>query len=160
MTNDKIPPIILKFAEDEDGKILTNINVLKADHLSHGEVEFKVDTGATLTIINHEHLANLGYTQEFLQNCPRYTKKNVTTADGTSIQLRYLPDISLMFEDSEIQQCEIYFSLESDMRTLFGTDILQLFNIMIDYDSGEVRLYKRNIEPVSGKGQPQVYSLD
>ncbi|MCL1999015.1 MAG: retroviral-like aspartic protease family protein [Turicibacter sp.] len=160
MTNAIKPPIIVKFAENNDGLIKGNIGVLKADRLSHSDVEFKIDTGANLTVINHKHLANLGYTQEFLQNCPDYTEREVTTANGVVVTLKYIDHMSLMFGDREIQNCKIYFSLESDMRTLFGTDFLRRFNLTINYDDRKVLLYKRDMEITVGEIQPQIYSLD
>ncbi|MDR2167902.1 MAG: hypothetical protein LBE35_08665 [Clostridiales bacterium] len=139
-------PIKIKFEKCDLGRVIIQASVLKSDKLSHDYVYFKLDSGSDLTTISLKDLDNLGYTEEFLRNCPIY-EPGATGAGGHAITLRYLPNISIMFEDREIQGCKLYFSLEARMRSLFGNDILKYFNREINYDEGELRLNPRDERP-------------
>ncbi|MDR2167129.1 MAG: retroviral-like aspartic protease family protein [Clostridiales bacterium] len=154
-------PIIIHFDDCDLGRVIIRADVLRGDSLSHGPVRFKLDSGSDFTIVNYDDLKDLGYTDEFLRNCPKHTNI-ATAAEGSSITLRYLSNISIMFEDREIQGCRIYFSLEAGMRNLFGNDILKYFNREINYDMGEMRLNQRAAQPLLAAGQAplQIYSLE
>jgi hypothetical protein len=54
------------------------------------------------------------------------------------------------------------FSLDANLRNLFGCDILKYFNWEIDYDKGELRLTQRTSAPllVAGETQIHIYTLD
>ncbi|MCL1987851.1 MAG: retroviral-like aspartic protease family protein [Firmicutes bacterium] len=153
-------PIVINFDTNEMGRILMNVKVLKGDLLSHKTVRFKLDTGADYTVIARETLKDLGYTDEFLRSCPK-DKYPATMADGTKVQLYYIPNVSIMFKEREIQNCRIYFSLDAKMRTLFGCNILKFFNYTVNYDSSEILLQERSTLPKLAEGeQPiQVYEI-
>ncbi|MCL1999018.1 MAG: retroviral-like aspartic protease family protein [Turicibacter sp.] len=154
------PPIVINFENDESGRIMFDLKMLKANLLDHDLVRFKFDTGADLTVISCEDLTRLGYTHEFLQNCPEYMKKPVYTANGERVYLKYISNISIMFGDRELQGCDLHFSLKPDLHNLFGTDILRYFDINISYTNSEIYLYKRDEESLTAEtSHLQIYSL-
>ena len=109
-------------------------------------------------------MATLGYTESFLKSCPEHKlpkNEHVETADGRSVKMQYIPDVSLMFEDRELQGVRIFFARGTTMRSLFGSDILKYFKRVIDYDSAHLVLTERDHVPALsvGETQIQIYAL-
>jgi len=152
--------IILDFETNEVGRILIDVKVLTGNSLSHKTVKFRLDTGADYTIIGMDTLRHLGYTDEFLHSCPK-EKYPATAANNTKVQLHYLENVSIMFNEREIQGCRIYFSPNAKMRNLFGCNILKYFNYMINYDFAEILLQERSTMPQLSEGEKpiQVYEI-
>jgi hypothetical protein len=142
--------IVIPIEKPDLGRVIFRADVLRSDRLSHDEVIFKLDSGSDFTTLSLEDLGRLGYTEEFLRNCPEYGVDgiSVTTADGSPVHFRYLSNISIMFQDREIQGCKIFFALDTKMRSLFGNDILKYFNREVNYDAGELRLNERSGPPL------------
>ncbi|MDR0220047.1 MAG: retropepsin-like domain-containing protein [Lachnospiraceae bacterium] len=125
-------------------------------------VKFKLDSGSDFTTINQDDLYDLGYTLEFLQNCPIHASGASTASDGLKLQLRYITDVSIKLGDRELQGCRIYFSCDTNLRNLFGCDILKYFNWETNYDKGELRLTQRDSAPLLLPDEIplQIYTFD
>ena len=62
--------IEVAFSPEHSGKVILRIETRKADGLSHGRVDFELDTGSRFTILSRTDLKSLGYTDEMLEKCP------------------------------------------------------------------------------------------
>jgi hypothetical protein len=135
--------------------------VSTAEGLSLRPIDFKLDSGSDFTTMSCNDLYDLGYTAEFLQNCPTYAGGASAASEGLSLRLRYISNVSIKFGDRELQGSRIYFSLETNLRNLFGCDILKYFNREIDYDNGEMRLTQRAEVPQLAPGETllHIYAL-
>ncbi|MDR2168087.1 MAG: retroviral-like aspartic protease family protein [Clostridiales bacterium] len=140
---------------------MLEIEVLRADLFSHETVEFKLDSGSDFTTLSNADLSNLGYAEEYLRSRPKH-EPIATTADGKEVHFQYLENISIMFQGREIQGCRVFFALGTDLRSLFGADILKYFNREIDYDAGELRLKERRERPLLSPGEEplHIYSIE
>jgi hypothetical protein len=136
-------------------------DVSTANGKSFDTFGFKLDSGSDFTTISRNDLRTLGYTAEFLQNCPIYAGGVSTASEGLKLQLRYITNISIKLGDRELQGCRIYFSLDTNLRNLFGCDILKYFNWETDYDKGELRLMQRASSPQLTHGETplHIYTL-
>jgi hypothetical protein len=154
-------PIIIPFTPNGLGRVEFVANVLISDKKSLRSVFFKLDSGSDFTTISCGDLAKLGYTQEFLQKCPVHKGKASAAATELTLQLQYITDVSIKFGDRELQGCRIFFALGTELRSLFGCDILKYFNHEINYDMNELRLTQRSSLPVLSVGEEpiQIYTL-
>jgi hypothetical protein len=155
-------PIIINFETSGLGRVGFDVKVSTADRKSLRSVIFKLDSGSDFTTLSRKSLKVLGYTTEFLQNCPVHKGGASAAAEGLKLQLRYITNASIKLGDRELQGCRIYFSLDTNLRNLFGCDILKYFNREIDYDKGELRLIERATAPLFAAGETpiHIYTLD
>jgi len=152
--------IEIQFISNNLGRVDFWADVMTGDNMSFRNVRFKLDSGSDFTTIDCEDLDKLGYTQEFLETCP-FHPTSATTA-SSDIQLRYISNISLKFGSREIQGCRVFFALGTQLRSLFGSDILKYFNREINYDDGIMRLTQAKRAPQLSKGETplHIYSID
>lgn len=157
------PPIIINFIPNSLGCVNFFASVRKSDGKSHGDVEFKLDSGSHFTTLNYKELRRLGYNDDFLSKCPEHkSEKPTRLADGSIVRLRYIRNQSIKFDDREIQGLRIFFMTGVDIDfNLFGSDILKYFYREIDYDAGEFRLMERVARPALSEGERElhIYSL-
>jgi hypothetical protein len=161
-----LEPIIITFTQLSVGRVEFDAEVLTADGKSLDTVTFKLDTGSDFTTLSCDDLKLLGYEDEFLRSCAVYETK--ASSAGGELKLQYMDNISIKFGDREIQGCRIFFALGTDLRSLFGSDILKYFNYSVNYDAdgtGETGEFQMNIAarfPKLSKGEAQIhiYSLD
>jgi hypothetical protein len=111
-------PIIIRFKPSVVGRVGFTANVLTGDGKSLGAVDFKLDSGSDFTTISCDDLEKLGYTQEFLQNCPVYANEAQAASDDLTLRLRYITNVSIKFGDRELQSCRIYFALGTKLRII------------------------------------------
>jgi hypothetical protein len=154
-------PIVIPFTPHGLGRVVFEAEVLTSDRKSLREVSFKLDSGSDFTTISCDDLADLGYSQEFLQNCPIHTKEASGPTEKTTFPLQYIESVSIKFEERELQGCRIFFALGTELRSLFGSDILKYFNWEVDNDEGELRLTQRETLPVLSEGEVpiQIYAV-
>ena len=154
--------IIIKFTTDNLGRVVFAANVMTSDRKSLESVIFKLDSGSDFTTINNDDLEYLGYTKAFLKSCPFHSTRASTASGGSVLPLQYISNVSIMFGDRELQGCRLYFALGTNLRNLFGSDILKYFNREIDYDKGELRLTERINKPQLSPGEVpiQIYSVE
>jgi hypothetical protein len=78
------------------------------------------------------------------------------------MRLQYIKNVTIKFGDREVQGCRIFFALDTQLRSLFGSDILKYFNRNIDYDEELLRLTKRKNTPLLSEGEAplQIYSVE
>ena len=152
-------PIIVKFKPRSTGRVELAIDVMTADRLTFESVLFKLDTGSEFTTLSIKDLEQLGYTDAFLHKCKIYGK--ASSAAG-SINLQYIENVSLKFDDREIQGCRLFFALGSQLHSLFGSDILKYFNYSVNHDNGEFAMSLATKAPILTPGEPQlhIYSLN
>ena len=84
------------------------------------------------------------------------------TIEDMILPLQYIENVSIKFDDRELQGCRVFFALGTNLRSLFGSDILKYFNREINYDSGEFRLTKLHSAPLLMPGEKpiQIYSVE
>ena len=121
-----------------------------------------MDSGSDFTTLSCEDLSLLGYSQEILRSCPFHGNEPSTAFSDTKPHLRYMTNISIKFGDRELQNCRIFFALDTKLKSLFGSDILKYFNREVNYDEGKLYLRKRIVEPELSRDETpiQIYSLD
>jgi predicted aspartyl protease len=126
---------------------------------SFDTVRFKLDSGSDFTTLGCEDLDNLGYSEEYLRSCKVHGK--AYTATSGEVVLQYIEGVSIKFGERELQNCRIFFALDSGMRSLFGSDILKYFNREINYDTGELRLSSTENPPGLAQNETpiQIYSV-
>jgi len=133
---------------------------MTGDRKSFHEIKFKLDSGSDFTTINEADLFRLGYARAFLKDCPFYhTSAKTATA---SFRLQYIDGVSLKFGDNEIQNSRIFFAMNTDLRSLFGADILKYFNWEVNYDIGRLTLAPAKNSPILAPGEKvlHIYNLD
>lgn len=152
--------IIIPFESSNLGRIDFDASVMTGDLKSFKGVRFKLDSGSDFTTVDCDDLQNLGYTREFLESCPAHPS-GVSTASG-DMRLQYIKNITIKFGDREIQGCRIFFALDTQLRSLFGSDILKYFNRSVDYDDELLRLTKRKKLPLLSEGETplQIYYVE
>ena len=154
--------IIIPFIPNNLGRIVFAAHVMTGNRKSLDKIRFKLDYGSDFTTISCDDLKMLGYTDDFLQNCP-FHKDDASAAFGKNkLKFQYITDVSIKFGNRELQGCRIFYALRTDLRSLFGTDILKYFNSEINYDIGEICLRKRSESPALSRDekQIQIYSLE
>ena len=154
-------PIIIEFIPNNLGRVIFLAEVMTGDFKSFRDVSFKLDSGSDFTTINVKDLFDLGYTREFLEKCPHH-KTSASTADESDLPLQYISNVSIKFNERELQSCRIFFALDTKLKSLFGSDILKYFNRDINYDTGILRLNERVNKPQLSEGETplQIYALE
>ncbi|MCL2386662.1 MAG: retropepsin-like domain-containing protein [Defluviitaleaceae bacterium] len=152
--------ISIPFEFNSLGRVDFNANVMTSGYKSFKGVRFKLDSGSDFTTIDSKDLYNLGYTREFLESCP-FHHLSASTA-SSDIRLQYIENISIKFGEREIQNCRIFFALDSQLRSLFGSDILKYFNWGVNYDKKVLRLDKTENAPALSKGEKplHIYTIE
>ena len=152
--------ISIPFNYNSLGRVDFIADVLTGDCKSFKSVWFKLDSGSDFTTISCDDLYNLGYTRKFLEGCA-YHATSASTA-SSDIRLHYINNISLKFEYREIQSCRIFFALDSQLRSLFGSDILKYFNREVNYDEGMLWLTRTKKAPGLSEGELplQIYTIE
>ncbi|MCL2356083.1 MAG: retropepsin-like domain-containing protein [Defluviitaleaceae bacterium] len=147
--------INIPFVFNSLGRVDFFADVATSDYKSFKGVRFKLDSGSDFTTIDSQDLYNLGYTREFLETCP-FHHLSATTA-SSNIRLRYIKNISIKFGEREIQNCRIFFALDSQLRSLFGSDILKYFNWGVNYDKKVLLLDKVGNAPMLSEGEEPLH---
>ena len=152
--------IIIPFEFNSLGRVDFFADVMTSDYKSFDSVRFKLDSGSDFTTIDSQDLYNLGYTRQFLEGCP-FHHLSVTTASN-DIRLQYIKNVSIKFSEREIQNCRIFFALDSQLRSLFGSDILKYFNWGVNYDKKVLQLDKTENVPALSEGEEplHVYTIE
>jgi len=152
--------IIIPFIFSSLGRVNFSADIMTGDYKSFKSVRFKLDSGSDFTTISCKDLYSLGYTHEFLKSCP-FHSTNATTA-SSDIKLQYIKDVSIKFGNREMQGCRIFFALDSQLRSLFGSDILKYFNWEVNYDKGLLRLSPTENSPALSEGESplQIYIVE
>ena len=156
-------PITISFIPNSLGRVEFVAHVMTGDRKSLDSVRFKYDSGSDFTTISCEDLEILGYTQEFLKSRPYHVAGASMAMGGKKKPLQYIENVSIKFGDRELQQCRVYFALETELSSFFGSDILKYFNREINYDKGELKLFERKSEPGLSVGEDtpiNIYSLE
>jgi hypothetical protein len=119
-----------------------------------------LDSGSDFTTLSCEDLDNLGYDRDFLESCP-FHHTNASTA-SVDIKLQYIKNLSIKFGEREIQNCRIFFTFDSQLRSLFGSDILKYFNWGVNYDNRLLQLDKAKTLPSLSEGETplQIYTVE
>ena len=152
--------INIPFNPSSLGRVEFAANVMTSDRKSFGGVRFKLDSGSDFTTISCDELYNLGYAHEFLENCP-FHHLSASTA-SSNVRLQFIKNVSIKFGEREIQNCRIFFALDSQLRSLFGSDILKYFNWGVNYDKKLLQLDKTENVPVLSEGEEplQIYFVE
>ncbi|MCL1884261.1 MAG: retropepsin-like domain-containing protein [Defluviitaleaceae bacterium] len=152
--------IIIPFDFNNLGRVDFWAEVMRSDCKSFEGVRFKLDSGSDFTTIDSKYLYNLGYTREFLETCPFHPLYASTAS--SDIRLQYISNVSIKFGEREIQNCRIFFALDSQLRSLFGSDILKYFNWGVNYDGGVLKLDKAEKMPKLSEGESplQIYTVE
>ena len=155
-------PINIPFDTNNLGRVEFDADVITGDRMSLGKVEFKLDSGSDFTTISCDDLETLGYTIDYLKTCPYHRSKASTASDELHLPLQYITNVSIKFEDRELQGCRIFFALNTKLRSLFGSDILKYFNREINYDNGTLTLNELACAPILSDGETpiHIYSLE
>ena len=143
--------INIPFEYNSLGRVDFAVDVMTSDLKSFDAVRFKLDSGSDFTTISCEDLDNLGYTREFLEKCSLHHLSAITASGN--IRLQYIKNISIKFGEREIQNCRIFFALDSQLRSLFGSDILKYFNWGVNYDKKLLQLNKAETVPALSEGE-------
>ena len=153
-------PIIIPFESSSLGRVDFDARVTTGDHKSFKAVRFKLDSGSDFTTIDCKDLDNLGYTHEFLKSC-QFHPTNAFTA-SSDIKLQYITNVSIKFGYREIQGCRIFFAFGTQLRSLFGSDILKYFNWEVNFDESLLRLTQTVKKPLlsTGENSLQIYSVE
>jgi len=152
--------IIIPFDFNSLGRVDFIADVMTSDYKSFDGVRFKLDSGSDFTTIDSKDLYTLGYTHEFLESCP-FHHLSATTA-SSDIRLQYIKNVSIKFNEREIQNCRIFFALDSQLRSLFGSDILKYFNWGVNYDKKVLLLDKTENVPTLSEGEEplHIYTIE
>ena len=138
-------PVTIPFTASNLGRVEFLAGVMTANGKSFDDVEFKLDSGSDFTTLSCDDLKNLGYSMDFLRECPFYPTE--AQAVSSNIRLQYLTNVSIKFAERELQGCRVFFALATNLRSLFGSDILKYFNWEVNYDLGLLRLNQVESKP-------------
>ena len=154
-------PIIIDFSSSNLGRVEFDADVITGDRKSLKSVEFKLDSGSDFTTLSCDDLEMLGYDMEYLKSCPYHNTRASTASEDLVLPLQYITDVSIKFGERELQGCRIFFALGTNLRSLFGSDILKYFNREINYDYNELRLTELKSKPILSPGEKpiQIYTL-
>ena len=155
-------PIIIPFSPSSLGRVEFSAQVMTGDRKTFGEVEFKLDSGSDFTTLSCDDLDVLGYDMEYLKACQHHDTHASTASDDLILPLQFISDVSIKFGDRELQGCRVFFALGTNLRSLFGSDILKYFNREINYDDGELRLFELKNKPALSSGEKpiQIYIVE
>ncbi|MCL2387261.1 MAG: hypothetical protein FWC89_06885 [Defluviitaleaceae bacterium] len=154
--------IEIPFTTNNLGRIGFIAGVMTGNSKSFNDVEFKLDSGSDFTTISCGALDKLGYTQEFLADCPFHENIASLAAHENQLKLQYITNVSIKFGNRELQGCRIFFALNTQLRNLLGSDILKYFNWEVNYDDAMFRLTQVKNAPSLSKGEIplQIYSVE
>ena len=152
-------PITINFTPMGLGRIEFETKVMTADRMSLRSVMFKLDTASDFTTLSLDDLYSLGYKPEQLRKCKIF--EGSASTGGGDLELRYIENVSIKFEDREIQNTRVFFAPKTKLRSLFGCDILKYFNFSVDYDNGTLTLSQAAKAPKLSPGETpiQIYEL-
>ncbi|MCL1843976.1 MAG: retropepsin-like domain-containing protein [Defluviitaleaceae bacterium] len=152
--------VIIPFDFNSLGRVDFIADVMTSDYKSFDGVRFKLDSGSDFTTIDSKDLHTLGYSREFLKGCPFHHLSAATAS--SNIRLQYIKNISIKFSNREIQNCRIFFALDSQLRSLFGSDILKYFNWSVNYDKKVLQLEKTENTPNLSEGEEplHIYTIE
>jgi len=155
-------PIVIPFEPSSLGRVVFLAEVMTGDRKTLGDVIFKLDSGSDFTTLSCDDLDVLGYNMDYLKTCPFHDSHASTASDDLILPLQYISDVSIKFGDRELQGCRVFFALGTNLRSLFGSDILKYFNREISYDDGELRLLELINKPSlpSGEKPIQIYTIE
>jgi len=155
-----VEPITIPFEPNNLGRVDFEARIVTSDLKSFEIVRFKLDSGSDFTTVDCEDLDKLGYSHEFLQSCPFHP--NSASTASNDIRLQYIKNITIKFGDREIQGCRIFFALDTQLRSLFGSDILKYFNWGVNYDKGLFQLTQAEKAPGLSEGETllHIYSVE
>jgi len=106
-----MPPIVIPFTSNDLGRILFNAHVSTSDSKSLKRVNFKLDYGSDFTTLSCEDLDILGYSYEYLKNCPAHEDGASLAADEVNVPVQYITNVSIKFGDRELQHCRVWRTL-------------------------------------------------
>ena len=154
-------PIVIDFTSSNLGRVEFDADVMTGDRKSLRSVEFKLDSGSDFTTLSCDDLEMLGYGMEYLKSCPYHNTHASTASEDLVLPLQYITDVSIKFGERELQGCRIFFALGTNLRSLFGSDILKYFNREINYDYNELRLTELKSKPILSPSEKpiQIYTL-
>ena len=154
-------PIVIPFNPSKLGRVRFFADVSTGNRKSLKSIQFKLDTGSDFTTLSCKDLGILGYTREFLESRPFHENDAVFGDNVTTSPIRYIRDVSIKFDDRELQGCRIFFALDTELQSFFGSDLLKYFNIEINNDAHELRLTTCVNKPslASGETPIHIYSL-
>ena len=154
--------IVIPFITSRLGRVVFLADAMTGNRKSFDEVYFKLDSGSDFTTLDCESLEYLGYTREYLERCPYHQRPASTAHEERNLTLQYIPNMSLKFGVREIQNCRIFFAIDTGLRSLFGTDILKYFNWEVNYENGLLTMSQVSGKPLLAEGESelQIYSLD
>jgi len=155
-------PIIIPCSPSSLGRVEFSAQVMTGDRKTFDEVEFKLDSGSDFTTLSCDDLDVLGYDMEYLKACQYHDTHASTASDDLILPLQFISDVSIKFGDRELQGCRVFFALGTNLRSLFGSDILKYFNREISYDDGELRLLELKNKPALSSGEKpiQIYIVE
>jgi len=155
-------PIVIEFEPSSLGRVEFDAEVMTRDRKTLGDVTFKLDSGSDFTTLSCRDLDILGYDSKFLKSCPFHDTHASTASDDYVLPLQYISDVSIKFNDRELQGCRVFFALGTNLRSLFGSDILKYFNREINYEDGELRLFELKNKPALSSGEKpiQIYAVE
>ena len=134
----------LDFIPNNLGRIELWLYIQKANQADMMGVQFHLDTGSDFTTVDFAVLAEMGYTERFLQSCPVHKTQITTVAQGSHIELRYIEGVTVSLDGIELKNQKIFFSSGHSIRNLLGQDLLKYFNIEINRDFNSVTLTLTN----------------
>jgi hypothetical protein len=154
--------IIIPFEPSSLGRVVFLAEVMTGDRKTLRDVIFKLDSGSDFTTLSCDDLDVLGYDMEYLKACPHHDTHASTASDDLILPLQFISDVSIKFGDRELQGCRVFFALGTNLRSLFGSDILKYFNREINYDDGELRLLELKNKPSLSSGEKpiQIYTVE
>jgi len=118
-----------------------NSNVMKP-------IDFKVDTGADVSVISKKYLARIGYDKDWVfKNVHIHKGSPMTTADESPLQTGYvqLPLINILGYEAKNWPFTILVDdcWKKDFRNLLGRDLLSGFNYTFD-NVNDLLILERN----------------
>ncbi|MCL1986424.1 MAG: retroviral-like aspartic protease family protein [Firmicutes bacterium] len=120
---------------------------------------FKIDTGANISAISKNDLADFGFDQNWIiQNGE--LDEDVDTANGNKVNECYriiLPQVR--FGTYVCENALFITSLTDEMRNLFGLNFIRYFNWGYDYDAREVEYLRNKGEDDGGRYSFSVHDL-
>jgi hypothetical protein len=154
-------PIVIDFTSSNLGRVEFDADVMTGDRKSLRSVEFKLDSGSDFTTLSCDDLEMLGYERKYLESCLYHNTHASTASEDLVLPLQYISDVSIKFGERELQGCRIFFALGTNLRSLFGSDILKYFNREVSYDLNELRLTELKSKPMLSPGEKliQIYTL-
>jgi len=129
--------------------------------------DFKIDTGANRTTINLKTLNSLGYDENWVIENGKQLLGNEcpTVATGVVIENCYsicLPEIKIGKYTGVNWQCIVSIDKHIQFRHLFGTDSMQFFNWIFDFENNfcEYNVIENKERVLFNNQYQAVYAID